>query len=80
MTTKISSWGNSYGVRLPKGIISEAGLEDGSELTLILQSDGTILLEPIERIPSLKDLLKIADKSTRHPEYWTDKPQGKEVW
>ena len=42
MTTKISSWGNSYGVRLPKGIISEAGLEEGSELALTLQSDGTI--------------------------------------
>lgn len=80
MTTKISSWGNSYGVRLPKGIIADAGLKDGSELTLRLQADGTILLEPVEKIPSLKELLKMADKSKRRAEYWIDKPQGKEIW
>jgi len=57
MVTKVSKWGNSLGVRLPKTIIDNLHLKDGSSV-IIEKKDGTIIIVPQEKdIISVDDLI-----------------------
>jgi len=44
--TAICKWGNSFGLRLPKSVMQEAGLKSGSEVGVRLLDDGSILITP----------------------------------
>lgn len=48
LTVSIRKWGNSMALRLPKSIIDENQLEEGSTLEVVSQ-EGKIILEPQER-------------------------------
>ena len=58
MTTKITKWGNSYGVRIPKEIMTELGLAEGVEFDMDIV-DGGIQIKPIKskKKYSLEELL-----------------------
>jgi len=45
MQTKVQKWGNSLGVRIPRGLAAEIGLEAGTEVILIAK-DGELVLRP----------------------------------
>ena len=48
MTTTISKWGNSQGLRFPKSILEELDLKIGDKLKFSIQND-KIILEPIKK-------------------------------
>jgi Growth regulator len=55
--TKVQKWGNSLGVRIPRGLAEEVGLGAGTEVSLTAK-DGELVLRPA--VPSrlrLEDLL-----------------------
>lgn len=55
--TKVQKWGNSLGVRIPRGLAEEVGLGAGTEVSLTAK-DGELVLRPY--VPSrlkLGDLL-----------------------
>jgi antitoxin MazE len=55
--TKVQKWGNSLGVRIPRGLAEEVGLGAGTEVSLTAK-DGELVLRPT--VPSrlrLSDLL-----------------------
>jgi antitoxin MazE len=55
--TKVQKWGNSLGVRIPRGLAEEVGLGAGTEVSLTAK-DGELVLRP--SVPSrlrLVDLL-----------------------
>ena len=57
MQTKVQKWGNSLGVRIPRGLAEEVGLGAGTEVSLTAK-DGELVLRP--SVPSrvnLGDLL-----------------------
>jgi antitoxin MazE len=57
MQTKVQKWGNSLGVRIPRGLAEEVGLGAGTEVSLTAK-DGELVLRPT--VPSrlrLPDLL-----------------------
>lgn len=57
MQTKVQKWGNSLGVRIPRGLAEEVGLGAGTEVSLTAK-DGELVLRP--SVPSrfrLVDLL-----------------------
>lgn len=57
MQTKVQKWGNSLGVRIPRGLAEEVGLGAGTEVSLTAK-DGELVLRPA--VPSrlrLADLL-----------------------
>lgn len=80
MTTKIQKWGNSHAVRLPKALVDEAGLREGSAIEIRAEGEG-ISIKParqIRRIP-IKDLVKgMTPGKNRYPEF-DDAPIGKEL-
>lgn len=78
MQTTVSRWGNSLGIRIPRGLADDAGLTDGTPVDLRLE-DGRIILEPVAT-PSLEDLLSRITPENRHGEQLQDEPIGREVW
>jgi antitoxin MazE len=45
MQTKVQKWGNSLGVRIPRGLAEEVGLGAGTEVSLSAK-DGELVLKP----------------------------------
>ena len=55
MQTKVQKWGNSLGLRIPRGLADEVGLGVGTEVSLTAK-DGELVLRP-----SLPSRLRLAD-------------------
>jgi antitoxin MazE len=64
--TKVQKWGNSLGVRIPRGLAEEVGLGAGTEVSLTAK-DGELVLRP--SVPSrlrLADLLASVTQENIH--------------
>jgi len=55
MQTRVQKWGNSLGLRIPRGLADELGLGAGTEVSLTAK-DGELVLRP-----SLPSRLRLAD-------------------
>jgi antitoxin MazE len=42
---RVTKWGNSLGVRLPKQIVEDMGLRAGDELRVVKTIDGTLAID-----------------------------------
>ena len=56
-TTQIAKWGNSLGLRIPKGVARRAGLREGSRVDVEAEGD-RIIISPSRPRYVLTDLLK----------------------
>ena len=77
MTIKatVAKWGNSYAVRIPRTLIKENQLQEGSDIEF------TFTPVPTQRKNlTLKQLLKGMDRKNRHEEIDWGPPVGKEIW
>jgi len=61
MTTTISKWGNSQGLRLPKDIISDLHLSIG-DLVNIFVENGTVIIKPIKKEKVIYDINELVSK------------------
>jgi antitoxin MazE len=59
MQTKVQKWGNSLGVRIPRGLAEEVGLGAGTEteISLIAKDDELVLRPSLPTRFCLSDLL-----------------------
>jgi antitoxin MazE len=57
---RVSKWGNSLAVRLPKALVEQLGLKEGDELNVVAASNDTITVETKEarRLRALDQLSK----------------------
>ena len=79
MQTKVQKWGNSLGVRIPRGLAEELGLGAGAEVRLTAK-DGELVLSPA--VPSrlrLADLLEAITPENIHASVDTGDAVGAEV-
>lgn len=82
MNTTIQKWGNSLAVRLPKEVVQERALYEGSEVT-ISSDDGRIVITPVSQKKghvNLAKLLRGITSSNVHKEISWNETRGKEVW
>jgi len=79
MITRISKWGNSLAVRLPKPFVGELGLGDGSEVEITLR-DGRLILMAAGRAYGLEELVEGITAENRHQVTDWGRPRGREVW
>ncbi len=81
MTYKISKWGNSSAIRLPKSILAMTGMKEGTPVEFILKDSGVLLLpkEPKKQRPTLDFYLKLAKKKGHHKMDW-GRRVGKEIF
>jgi antitoxin MazE len=42
---RVSGWGNSLAVRLPKALVEQLGLKEGDQLNVVAAQDGAIKVE-----------------------------------
>ena len=78
MQTTICKWGNSLGLRIPRGLAEDAGLAEGSVVELRLE-DGRLVAEPLI-VEKLATLLTRVTPKNRHREIFVDSPRGRETW
>ena len=76
--TKVSKWGSSLAVRIPKAIAEEWGVEEGTSLELSRNSKSLVMTKRGKSLEEMVESLKNADYL--HPEIETDGPRGNEVW
>ena len=78
MQATICRWGNSLGLRIPRGLAEDAGLTEGSVVELRVV-DGRIVAEPVA-VEKLESLLARVTPKNRHKELFIDSPRGREAW
>ena len=88
MTTKLQKWGNSYAVRIPKNLIQDIRLTQGSEIEIKYYNQSLVIkpIKPIKPIKqkeySLKELIKGITPKNRHKLIFDGPDVGKEkiIW
>ena len=78
MRATISKWGNSLGLRIPRGLAEDAGLAEGSLVELRVEN-GRLVAEPVT-VENLEALLSKVTAKNRHDELFIDSPRGREAW
>jgi antitoxin MazE len=76
--TTVSRWGNSLGLRIPRGLADDAGLAEGSPIDLRVEN-GRLIVEPVA-VESLESLLAKVTPTNLHGQLLSDIPRGREVW
>jgi antitoxin MazE len=80
MRKKVNKWGNSLGLRIPKLVAAEVGLEENSLVNLTIVN-GSIVISPERETPlELEAMLKQVTEENLHGEVNTGPAIGKEAW
>jgi antitoxin MazE len=75
-TMRVSKWGNSLAVRLPKKLVDELGLKEGDELNVVAAKDGVIEVETREE-QRRRALERLAARNwTLPPDYKFDRDEA----
>ena len=80
MQTKITKWGNSLALRIPKSFALHANLKQNELVDLSIEKEKIIITPIHEKEYSLKELLDMVTESNLHGEFDTGEPVGKEIW
>ena len=73
----ISKWGNSLGLRIPKGLAEDARLGEGSSVDMRME-DGRLVIEPVANA-TLDRLLDRITKDNLHRDAMPATPVGREA-
>jgi antitoxin MazE len=79
MTTQVSKWGNSLGLRLPKSVAREADLTEGDTVEVSVDN-GAIVIRATRPRYSLDELVGRITARNRHHERDWGAPVGHEAW
>jgi antitoxin MazE len=75
---RVSKWGNSLGVRLPREIATRAGLSEGARIDMEAFADGRIVITPSRRRFTIEELVASMTPENEHP-LEDDGPVGDEL-
>lgn len=82
MIAKVQKWGNSQGLRLSKDLLSEAEIEVGDAVDVVVR-DGNLVVKPVRRVRGghdLRELVSRIPKDYKPEEVDWGPPVGREVW
>lgn len=81
MEVQIVKWGNGQGVRIPKGIMKEMGLQCGEHLALLYEDGRIILQKRSFKHKTLEErAMEHGGKLGPYKEFDWGVPTGREVW
>jgi antitoxin MazE len=75
---KVRKWGNSLAVRIPKAIAEQARIQEGDPI-MIQALKGRVELRPLDKIPTLEELVARISQENRHGETDWGPDVGKEI-
>ena len=79
MTTLVSKWGNSLGVRISKAVAAAVNVADGDEVDVSVE-DGAIVIRPAVKRYTIEELVEHITPRNRHREMDWGAPKGHETW
>ena len=79
MRARIAKWGNSLGVRIPKAVAREVGLDEGASVEVKV-SGRNLVLAPARAEYGLEELVARITPKNRHGESDWSSPVGRESW
>jgi len=82
MRANVCAWGASAGIRIPKAVMQQVGLNIGDAFDMKVSGD-TLVLRPYRNKYRLSDLLKECDLNAPPPDlgWWDNMPSaGQEAW
>jgi antitoxin MazE len=80
MLTRVRKWGNSLGLRIPRSLAAEMGVDDGSAVDHAVH-EGAMSVRPVRRRTySLDALLEGIEEGNLHGEVRTGRRVGRETW
>ncbi len=65
---RVSKWGNSLAIRIPRDVAKQAKLSEGDSVALALDGNGAIMLLPTRRRSALSELVSQINPKNRHRE------------
>jgi antitoxin MazE len=77
--TAVAKWGNSLAIRLPRNIVSELRLHQGTPVELRAEA-GRLVVRPARPRYRLAELLAQANPGDHHDAVDWGVPQGEEAW
>ena len=82
MITKLQKWGNSYAVRIPKSLIQDVNLTQGSEVEIKYHNQSLVIKPKKQKQYTLKELIKGITPKNRHKLVFGVSDVGKEktIW
>ena len=80
MKTKVSRWGNSLALRLPKKLATSRGIVEEAEVEILEREDGLLLRPSRRRAYDLDELLAKVNRKNLHGEVPTGGARGQETW
>ena len=79
MRSKVQKWGNSLAVRIPRSFAEELGVNQDTEVEIVL-SDAGLIIKPVGARYVLSDLLAEVTDENLHGEVSTGSKVGREAW
>ena len=79
MKSRISKWGNSLAIRIPRAALDELGLAEGDSMEILVQS-GRLIITPVLKEYGLDELVEGITAENRHTETDWGPPRGAETW
>lgn len=76
---RVTRWGNSLAVRIPRAMAQQVRLEEGAEVEMAVE-EGSIVVRPRPRRYDLDQLVERITPENRHDETDWGEPQGEELW
>lgn len=76
--SRVSKWGNSLGLRVPREVALRAGLVEGSRVDIEGYPDGRIVVTPSRRRFTIEELVAGMSPEREHP-LEDDGPVGEEL-
>ena len=76
---KVSRWGNSLGIRIPKQLAEAIELKEGDEIELY-QEENKLILKPRKKQFTLEQLLEGMEEKHLHSEVDWGESVGQEQW
>jgi len=80
MSVTLRRWGNSVGLRLPKPLLEQVGLKEGSEVDVKVEGSRLVIERHRPRRLTLQDVLKGFTPDDQPGEVDWGPPVGREVW
>ena len=82
MKIKVSKWGNSQGIRIPKSIFNELSINEGDELELNIVNDSIVINKIIPKNKTIIDLFEgyEFDNNDLVKEINWGEAVGEEIW
>lgn len=88
MNTTIQKWGNSQGVRLPKIILDQSGMNENDKIQIFVEGDSIILKKAEKKHLTLQERLEnfygkplnMIESIESQAEISDGGPVGEEVW